>query len=71
MEGQVMKKPISIGMGSEKAVQEDKQDDDDKLVMHYNGNHINEEEDRRVDCMRKLVEKHDPSVKVINKSFSI
>lgn len=71
MEGQVMKKPIiSIGMNSEKTVEEEKQNDDSKLGMQYNGSHINEDEDRKVDCMRKLVQKHDPSVKVTNKSYS-
>ncbi|KAL8117493.1 sec14 cytosolic factor-like [Apium graveolens] len=70
MEGQVMKKPISnIGMDSDKTVQEDKQDEDNKLVMHYNiGSHINQEEDFKVDLMRKLVEKHDPSVKEVDNS---
>lgn len=69
MEAQTMKKPINIKMDSEKTADKEEQDGKNKTIVHSYGSHVDEEEERKIECMRKLVEKHDPSVKVIHKSL--
>ncbi|KAL1809826.1 hypothetical protein ACET3Z_026816 [Daucus carota] len=66
MEAQTMKKPINIKMDSEKTADKEEQDGKNKTIVHSYGSHVDEEEERKIECMRKLVEKHDPSVKEVD-----